>query len=89
MPSHRHLAPTHQQTLQQIFQHDGTPPLEWTELIHLVEEVGHVDEKGDGSYRLVVNGEGHVLRRPHHDKVTDPDDLHAIRALFERARITP
>jgi len=89
MPSHRHLSKTHQVTLQQIFQHDGPPPIEWVDLIHLVEEVGHVTPKGDDEYHLVVNGEGHVLKRPHHDKVTDPDELRAVKALFERARITP
>ena len=88
MPSHRHLSATHQRTLQQIFQHDQ-PPIEWADLLHLVEEVGDVVPKEDGTYRLVVNGEGHVFKRPHHDKVTDPDELAAIRALFERGRVMP
>lgn len=88
MATHRHLTQANQHTLQEIFQYDH-PPIEWADLLHLVEEVGHVSPKGDGAYRLVVNGEGHTVRRPHHDKVTDPEDLTAIRALFERGRVTP
>jgi hypothetical protein len=88
MTSHRRLSETHQQTLLQIFQHKPAT-IEWTDLVHLVEEVGQIVDKGDGTYRLVVNGEGHVLKRPHHDKITNPDDLAAIKTLFERGRITP
>jgi hypothetical protein len=88
MPSHRRLSVSHQRTLQQIFQHED-PPIEWADLLHLVEEVGHVTSKGDGTYQLVVNGERHTLTRPHHDQIADPADLTAIRALFERGRVTP
>jgi hypothetical protein len=88
MTSHRRLSEAHQQTLLQIFQHNPTT-IEWTDLVHLVEEVGEIAPKGDGTYRLVVNGEGHVLKRPHHDRITDPDDLAAIKTLFERGRVMP
>ncbi len=88
MTTHRRLSAAHQQTLLQIFQHNPTT-IEWTDLVHLDEEVGEIVPKGDGTYRLVVNGEGHVLKRPHHDRITDPDDLAAIRTLFERGRVMP
>lgn len=88
MTSHRHLSAVNQQTLHVIFQH-GKPALEWADLLHLVEEVGHISPKGDGRYQLVVNDVHHEFTRPHHDRITDPDDLAAIRTLFERGRITP
>jgi hypothetical protein len=88
MTTHRRLSETHQQTLLQIFQHKPAA-IEWADLVHLVEEVGEIVPKGDDTYRLVVNGEGHVLARPHHDKITDPGDLAAIKTLFERGRVRP
>jgi hypothetical protein len=90
MPTHRHLSNEHQQTLDAIFRHHGGPPkVEWTDLMHLMEAVGSVRDKGHGVYQLVVNGEHHELARPKHDAITNADELTGLRGFLERARMTP
>jgi hypothetical protein len=90
MPTHRHLSPEHQQTLVAIFGHHKNPPhVEWADLLHLIEDVGTVNDKGDGRYQFVVNGEHHEVQRPVHDKLTNADELGALRRFLERARMTP
>jgi hypothetical protein len=90
MPSHRHLSAEHQQTLVTIFRHHGEQPrVEWADLLHLIEDVGKVNDKGHGVYQFVVNGQHHELARPTHDALTNADDLAKLRTFLERARMTP
>jgi hypothetical protein len=89
MPTHRHLTTEHQQTLLRIFEHHATQPIEWAELLHLIESVGNVVEEEHGRYRFTVNGEHHVFARPRHDKITNADELVDLRKMLERARMTP
>jgi hypothetical protein len=90
MPAHRHVSPAHQQTLVAIFHHHGAPGhLEWADILHLIEDVGTVNDKGDGRYQFVVNGEHQEFERPRHDALTNADELAALRSFLERARMTP
>ena len=89
MPTHRHLTPEHQQTLEHIFWHHRTPEIEWADLLHLIEAIGSVVEEGHGKYKFVVNGEHHVFARPRHDKITNAEETAELRAFLERARMTP
>ena len=90
MPTHRHLTPEHQQTLLTIFRHhDGNARLEWADLLHLIESVGSVNDKGHGVYQFVVNGEHHEFQRPKHDALTNADEFSTLRTFLERARMTP
>jgi len=90
MPAHRHLHAENQVTLETIFDHHRhAPRVEWTDLVHLIEEVGTVRDKGDGVYQFVVNGEHHEYARPRHDAITNADELAALRHFLERARMTP
>jgi hypothetical protein len=90
MPAHRHLSPEHQQTLVAIFHHHGAPArVEWTDILHLIEDVGSVNDKGNGRYQFVVNGEHHEFERPTHDVLTNADELATLRKFLERARMTP
>jgi len=89
MPSHRHLTPAHQQTLLRIFEHHGAQPIEWADLLHLIEGVGSVVEEEHGRYKFIVNGEHHVFARPRHDKLTNAEEVAELRNLLERARMTP
>ena len=90
MPAHRHLSPEHQQTLIAIFRHhDTSPHVEWVDLLHLIEDVGAVHDKGHGVYQFIVNGEHHEFQRPTHDALTNAEELAALRKFLERARMTP
>lgn len=90
MPTHRHLSAEHQETLETIFRRHGGPPrIEWADLLHLIEGVGAVRDKGDGVYQFEVNGEHHEFVRPAHDVLTNVDELDALRHLLERAHMTP
>jgi hypothetical protein len=90
MPSHRHLGPEHQKTLNAVFQHHHLPArIEWADLLHLIEDVGKVNDKGHGVYQFVVNGEHHEVERPAHDALTNADELSALQTFLERARMTP
>lgn len=90
MPTHRHLSPAHQQTLDAIFRHHGGPAdVTWADLMHLIEAVGSVRQKSDGVYQLLVNGEHHEFRRPTHDAITNADELATLRRFLERAHMTP
>jgi hypothetical protein len=89
MPTHRHLTPEHQQTLEHIFWHHRTPEIEWADLLRLIEAIGSVVEEGHGKYKFVVNGEHHVFTRPRHDKITNAEETAELRAFLERARMTP
>jgi hypothetical protein len=89
MPTHRHLSPEHQQTLVAVFSKDAPGRLEWTAVLHLIEAVGTVNDKGHGVYQFIVNGEHHEFTRPHHDALTNADEVTALRKFLTRARMTP
>ena len=90
MPAHRHLSPEHQQTLVAIFRHhDASPHVEWADLLHLIEDVGAVHDKGHGVYQFIVNGEHHEFQCPTHDALTNAEELATLRKFLERARMTP
>lgn len=90
MPTHRHLSNEHQQTLDTIFQRHHQPPrIEWADLLHLIEAVGSVHDKGNGVYQFIVGGEHHEFARPRHDALTNADEIAALRSFLERARMTP
>ena len=90
MPTHRHLAAEHQQSLDAIFRHHDAPArLEWTDVLHLIESVGSVHDKGHGVYQFIVNGEHHEFVRPRHDVLTNADEVASLRAFLVRARMTP
>jgi hypothetical protein len=89
MPTHRHLTPAHQQTLETIFGRHATKHVEWHDLIELIESVGTVVHKGQTEYQFIVNDERHVFTRPHHDRVTSEEEIADLRSLLERARMTP
>jgi hypothetical protein len=90
MPTHRRLSAEHQQTLVAIFRHHDAPArIEWADLLHLMEAVGSVHDKGHGVYQFIVNGEHHEMVRPTHDALTNADEMTAFRKFLERARMTP
>jgi hypothetical protein len=91
MTTHRHLGKTHQDTLVTIFHHHDASPtrLEWADVLHLVEAVGTVNDKGHGVYQFVINGEHHEFKRPKHDALTNADEQDELRKFLTRARMTP
>ena len=89
MPTHRHLSAEHQKTLIAIFSHGGAARVEWVDVLHLIEDVGTVNDKGHGVYQFVVNGQRHEFQRPVHDVITNADELATLRGFLERARMTP
>jgi len=90
MPTHRHLSTEHQQTLVTIFRHHDAPArIEWTDLFHLIEAVGTVNDKGHGVYQFIVNGEHHEFTRPKHDALTNNEEIATLKSFLERARMTP
>jgi len=90
MPTHRLLSTEHQQTLIAIFRHHDAPPrIEWADLLHLIEGIGSVHDKGHGVYQFIVNGEHHEFKRPHHDALTNADESAELREFLKRAKMTP
>jgi hypothetical protein len=90
MPTHRHLSTEHQETLDTIFRrHGGPPKVEWADLLHLIEGIGSVRDKGHGVYQFEVNGVHHEFTRPAHDAITNADEIAALRTFLGRARMTP
>jgi hypothetical protein len=89
MPTHRHLTPEHQQTLEHIFGHHAPGHIEWPDLLHLIEAVGSVAEEGHGRYKFIVNGAHYEFARPSHDRITNAEEIAELKAFLERARMTP
>ena len=56
---------SHRRTLDAILHHPSPHNLEWTDVVALVGEIGHVHEKADNKFVFEVAGKRHAMHKPH------------------------
>jgi hypothetical protein len=59
-----HLSNHHRNTLRQIFQHPVSHNIEWHAVVSLLQAVGSVDDRHDGTVAVTVGSETEYLDRP-------------------------
>jgi len=78
----------HRRTLNTIFAHPIAHNLEWPDVVHLLENVGEVDQEAGAEIAVVIEGQRLTMRKPHHKDLTSPEVLE-IRHLLSRAGFGP
>ena len=69
----------HLQTYTHIFQHPTLYNIEWREVIAMLRDLCHVEEKPNGSLRCTRRGQTLVLHEPLTKEVSDIHELNALR----------
>lgn len=82
------LSKKHAQVLDRIFAHPLDRNLQWREVVALFENVGTISEEHNGHYKVTVNDQQQLFRRPRHKDVADVEELQVIRHFLERAGVT-
>jgi len=73
------LTDSHLQTYNRLFQHPTLYSIEWREVIAMLRDLCHVEEKPNGSLRCTRRGQTLVLREPLTKEVSDINELNALR----------
>ena len=84
MPDSEHLNPHQRDTLVRIFEHPVGHNIEWPDVVSLLEAVGSVDQRHDGSHVVHVGTEEEVLTRPEH-KGLDAQQVLDLRRMLTGA----
>jgi len=79
---------SHRTTLKAIFRHPLAHNLEWRHVIALIEKIGAVDEKANSEFALTVNGERHLMRKPHTKDLTSSEVME-LRQFLQQAGWSP
>jgi len=75
-------------TLEAIFHHPSPHNLEWSEVVRLIEKVGHAKEKANSEFVFEVAGRRHVMRKPHTKDLTSAEVIE-IRHFLMEAGLSP
>lgn len=80
----------HQQTYHRIFQHPTLYNIEWREVIALLRDFCHVEEKPNGSLRFTRRGRSFVVRMPLTKEMGDINEINAVRDfLLQTEELAP
>lgn len=83
-----HLTSHHRATLAKIFQHPVAHNLEWPDVYSLLNAVAKVNEKHDGKFEVVLNGQSETLEKPKR-KDLEAQEVLDVRHLLERGGFGP
>jgi hypothetical protein len=87
MPEHvepHHLSSNHRDTLLQIFQHPTSHNIDWRAVVSLIEAVGEIEERKDGSVSVRLGDETEVFARPKHKDI-DVQQVVDLRRMLTNA----
>ena len=84
----RHMAVDDRRTLEAIFHHPAPHNLGWMDVLRLLKHLGSADERADGKYSLMINGNHLVLHKPH-GKHLDASQVADLRHYFGLSGISP
>ncbi len=84
----RHMAVDDRRTLEAIFHHPAPHNLGWMDVLRLLKHLGSADERADGKYSLMLNGNHLVFHKPH-GKHLDASQVADLRHYFGLSGISP
>ncbi len=84
----RHIAVDDRRTLETIFHHPAPHNLDWMDVLRLLKHLGTADEKADGKYSLMINGNHLVFHKPH-GKHLDASQVADLRHYLGLSGISP
>jgi len=87
-PDPVHLDNHHRDTLAKIFQHPTSHNIEWRAVLSLLEVVGTVEQRHDGSVAITVGTETEMLQRPS-DKDIDVQAVVDLRRMLSNGGYGP
>jgi hypothetical protein len=87
-PEPTHLNNHHRDTLRRIFEHPVSHNIEWAPTLSLLEAVGSVTRRHDGTYVVTVGGDTMTLDRPK-NKDIDTQQVVDLRRLLDQAGYRP
>jgi len=79
--AHPAISNSNHRTLEAIFRHPSAHNLEWTDVVALIGKIGEVDEKANSEFAFYVQGELHVMRKPHTKDLTGSDVIELRKFL--------
>ena len=83
-----HLSNHHRNTLRQLFAHPVGHNIEWHAVISLLEAVGSVTERHDGTVAVTVGSQTEFLDPPPHKDI-DPQTVLDLRRMLSAAGYHP
>jgi hypothetical protein len=83
-PEPVHLSNHHRSTLAKIFQHPVSHNVEWHDVRSLLDAVGSVDQRHDGTLAITVGGRTEFFD-PRADKDADPRVVADLRTMLTAA----
>jgi hypothetical protein len=78
----------HLRTLEALFRHPPAHNLEWMDVVALIEKIGAVHQKGDNKFTFDVEGEHHLMHKPHTKDLTSSEVVD-LRHFLQRAGWSP
>jgi len=75
-------------TLEAIFHHPSAHNLEWSDVVGLIEKIGHSREKANNEFVFEVAGKRHVMRKPHAKDLTTSEVIE-VRHFLIQAGMSP
>jgi hypothetical protein len=84
----RHMAADDRRTLDAIFHHPALHNLSWTDVLRLLAHLGSADERADGKYSLMINGNHLIFHKPHGNHL-DASQVADLRHYFALSGISP
>jgi hypothetical protein len=74
----------HRETLKALFRHPTAQNLEWMHVVALIGKLGVVHQKGDNKFAFEVDGEHHLMHKPHTKDLTSSEVVD-LRHFLQRA----
>ena len=78
----------HRRTLEAIFHHPSAHNLEWSNVVGLIEKIGHARERANNEFVFEFAGKRHVMRKPHTKDLTSSEVIE-IRHFLMEAGLSP
>ena len=75
-------------TLEAIFHHPSAHNLEWSDVVALIEKIGHAQEKANNEFVFEVAGKRHVMHKPHTKDLTSSEVIE-VRNFLIQAGLSP
>jgi hypothetical protein len=75
-------------TLEAIFHHPSAHNLEWSDVVGLIEKIGHTEERANNEFVFEVAGKRHVMRKPHTKDLTSAEVIE-VRNFLIQAGLSP
>jgi hypothetical protein len=83
-----HMPAADRRVLDAIFHHPVAHNLDWMDALRLLTHLGSAEEKADGKYSLMINGQHLVFHKPH-SKDLDAREITELRHYLMSAGISP